>query len=53
MSAALLYPFIIVAGALQALGNSMNAQLRGHLVNPFLAAAVFVDGLFIFVSTSC
>ena len=33
MNAALLYPFILVAGALQALGNSMNAQLRGHLVN--------------------
>ena len=40
MSAALLYPFIILAGGLQALGNSMNAQLRGQLVNPFLAASV-------------
>ena len=38
MNPALLYPFIIVAGALQALGNSMNARLRGALVNPWLAA---------------
>ncbi|MCP1558347.1 UNVERIFIED_ORG: transporter family-2 protein [Methylobacterium sp. SuP10 SLI 274] len=51
MSAALLYPFIIVAGALQALGNSMNAQLRGHLVNPFLAAAVsFLPIVFVFAT---
>ncbi len=38
MNAALLYPFILVAGALQALGNSMNARLRDALVNPWLAA---------------
>lgn len=51
MSAALLYPFIIVAGALQALGNSMNAQLRGRLVNPFLAAAVsFLPIVFVFAT---
>ncbi|KQQ14069.1 hypothetical protein ASF53_09525 [Methylobacterium sp. Leaf123] len=51
MNAALLYPFIIVAGALQALGNSMNAQLRGHLVNPFLAAAVsFLPIVFVFAT---
>ncbi|WP_232628603.1 DMT family transporter [Methylobacterium sp. Leaf118] len=40
MNPALLYPFILVAGVLQALGNSMNAQLRGALVNPWLAATV-------------
>ncbi|SFM04115.1 DMT family transporter [Methylorubrum salsuginis] len=51
MNAALLYPFIIVAGALQALGNSMNAQLRGHLVNPFLAASVsFLPIVFVFAT---
>ncbi|BAU92929.1 putative membrane spanning protein [Methylorubrum populi] len=51
MSAALLYPFIIVAGALQALGNSMNAQLRGQLVNPFLAASVsFLPIVFVFAT---
>jgi uncharacterized membrane protein YdcZ (DUF606 family) len=36
----LLYPFIIVAGGLQAAGNSMNAKLRSALVNPWLAATV-------------
>jgi transporter family-2 protein len=51
VTAALLYPFIIVAGALQALGNSMNAQLRGHLVNPFLAASVsFLPIVFVFAT---
>jgi transporter family-2 protein len=51
VSAALLYPFIIVAGALQALGNSMNAQLRGQLVNPFLAASVsFLPIVFVFAT---
>lgn len=51
MNAALLYPFIIVAGALQALGNSMNAQLRGRLVNPFLAASVsFLPIVFVFAT---
>ena len=47
----MLYPLIIVAGVLQALGNSMNAQLRGHLVNPFLAAAVsFLPIVFVFAT---
>ncbi len=51
MTAALLYPFIILAGALQALGNSMNAQLRGRLVNPWLAATVsFLPIVFVFVT---
>ena len=40
MNAVLLYPFILVAGALQAAGNSMNARLRVGLVNPWLAAVV-------------
>ncbi len=50
MNPVLLYPFILVAGALQAAGNSMNAKLRGALVNPWLAAAVsFVLIVFVFV----
>ena len=50
MTAALLYPFILVAGALQALGNSMNARLRGVMVNPWLAAATsFAPIVFVFV----
>ncbi|MEE7458531.1 hypothetical protein MPAR168_09505 [Methylorubrum populi] len=50
MNAALLYSFILVAGALQALGNSMNARLRGAMVNPWLAAATsFAPIVFVFV----
>ena len=45
----LLYPFILVAGSLQAVGVAMNAQLRGALVNPWLAASVsFLPVLFVF-----
>ena len=40
MNPVLLYPFILVAGGLQAAGNSMNARLRVALVNPWLAAIV-------------
>ena len=48
---ALLYPFIIVAGAMQALGAVMSAQLRVSLTNPWLAAAVaFGLNLFFFVA---
>ncbi|MER2269217.1 DMT family transporter [Methylobacterium oxalidis] len=51
MNPALLYPFILAAGALQALGNSMNARLRGALVNPWLAAATsFAPIVFVFVT---
>ena len=51
MNAALLYPFIILAGGLQALGNSMNARLRGALVNPWLAATYsFVPIVLVFVT---
>ncbi|MCC0806424.1 DMT family transporter [Methylobacterium sp. W2] len=51
MNAALLYPFILVAGALQAAGNSMNARLRVALVNPWLAASVsFSLIVFVFVT---
>lgn len=51
MTSWLLYPLILVAGALQALGNAMNAKLRGHVVNPWLAATVsFVPIVFVFVT---
>ena len=40
MNPALLYPFILVAGILQAAGNSINARLRVALINPWLAATV-------------
>ena len=40
ISAAWLYPIILVAGVLQAWGPPMNAALRNALVNPWLASAV-------------
>ena len=51
MNALLLYPFILVAGALQAAGSSMNARLRVGLVNPWLAAAVSF-ALIVFVAVT-
>jgi transporter family-2 protein len=51
MTGPLFYPFILVAGALQAIGVTMNAALRGALVNPWLAAAVsFLPIVFVFVA---
>ena len=35
-----LFPFIIFAGIMQAFGNSMNAQLRNSLQNPWLASII-------------
>ena len=40
MSGTWLYPFVLVAGALQAAGASMNGQLFKHLPNPWMASAV-------------
>ena len=40
MSAFWFYPFIVIAGALQAFGAVMNGQLRIYLVNSWLASLV-------------
>jgi transporter family-2 protein len=48
MNSAWLYPLILVAGAMQALGNSMNAQLRNSLVNPWLASVVSFGLILVF-----
>jgi len=40
MGSIYLYPFILISGALQAMGNSMNGALHKSMVNPYLAAFV-------------
>jgi bacterial/archaeal transporter family-2 protein len=40
MSNAWIYPFIILGGILQAAGAPINGELKGALVNPWLASAV-------------
>ncbi|MDR5836555.1 DMT family transporter [Caballeronia sp. LZ034LL] len=40
MSSAWIYPFIILGGILQAAGAPINGQLKGALVNPWLASSV-------------
>ena len=47
MGSAWLFPLILVAGVLQAMGNSMNGALRNALGNPWLASAVSF-GLIVF-----
>ena len=47
----LLYPFILVAGVLQAAGVAMNGRLDKGLVNPWLAATVsFLPIVFVFLA---
>jgi transporter family-2 protein len=43
MSSAWFYPFIIIAGVLQAAGAVLNAQLRNYLINSWLASFVSFD----------
>jgi transporter family-2 protein len=51
MNPILFTPFIIVAGALQALGAVMSAQLRISLTNPWLALTIlFTLNAFFFAS---
>jgi transporter family-2 protein len=40
MSGAWIYPFIILGGILQAAGAPINGELKGVLVNPWLASGV-------------
>ncbi len=48
MGSAWLFPFIAVAGVLQAVGAAMNGALNKSLVNPWLATAVsFLIVLFV------
>ena len=50
MSSVWLYPLILVAGVMQAMGNSMNGALRHSLVNPWFASAVsFALVLFVMI----
>ncbi len=51
MNAKLLYPFVLLAGSLQAFGVVMNAALNKSLVNPWLAASVsFIPIVFVFLA---
>ncbi len=49
MGSAWLYPLILAAGVMQAMGNSMNGALRQSLANPWFASAVSF-GLIVFVT---
>ena len=48
MNAIWFYPLVILAGSLQAMGNSMNAQLRNSLGNPWLASIVSFAPILLF-----
>lgn len=51
MDGKFLYPFILAAGALQAIGVVMNGALNHDLVNPWLAAVVsFLPIVFVFIA---
>jgi transporter family-2 protein len=49
-----LYPFIIIAGMLQAAGAPINGQLKSSLVNPWLAPSIsFLLVTFLAISLFC
>ena len=54
MSSAWIYPFIIIGGILQAAGAPINGQLKGSLVNPWLASSVsFLLVTFLAIALFC
>ncbi|SAL47186.1 DMT family transporter [Caballeronia humi] len=54
MSSAWIYPFIIVGGILQAAGAPINGQLKGSLLNPWLASSVsFLLVTFLAIALFC
>ncbi|SAK98838.1 membrane protein [Caballeronia pedi] len=54
MSTAWIYPFIIIGGILQAAGAPINGELKGSLVNPWLASSVsFLLVTFIAIALFC
>jgi transporter family-2 protein len=49
-----LYPFIVIAGMLQAAGAPINGQLKGSLINPWLASSVsFLLVTFLAIALFC
>ena len=49
-----LYPFIIIAGMLQAAGAPINGQLKNSLVNPWLASSIsFLLVTFLAIALFC
>jgi bacterial/archaeal transporter family-2 protein len=54
VSQAWIYPFIIIGGILQAAGAPINGELKGALVNPWLASAIsFLLVTFLAVALFC
>jgi transporter family-2 protein len=54
MSSAWIYPFIIIGGILQAAGAPINGQLKGSLLNPWLASSVsFLLVTFLAIALFC
>jgi transporter family-2 protein len=50
MTTVLLYPLILIAGALQAWGPPMNGALRNALLNPWLASLVSFVPIVLFLA---